>query len=407
MRIGVLPIVLSLLLLGQAFPKTANAKAVGLVSSSLVDHPVTLPLDVRSSATWRSRVGAWGENFADHSLRLRGYGEIHEIKTASNNGIDRVAIKRNLDGTIFDVKFVEVKVSPTNSPKLNQTRAGKQMSLNWVEQNLMSMRNNGDDASRKLALEIDRFEKASDRSIESMGEVMHINPHAGRLTGYCSDGKTVKYSQSVERFLVQIEEKGSSKAARQWAKRSLTSLDQIRNTRMMAWLGTTTSQQARRTLISSVGHNEMPLTKALARQVRTLATKRILLRLAGPAALLASLAVDAGELADTVSEYRRGSISLRQRNVRLVTKAGGIAGSFAGVWAGGATGAWLGGLGGPFAWLTAPAGAIIGGAIGGYSGYVGGSAVAAYAATSWYDSIDRKIQNRFEMEWIAQAMPTP
>lgn len=386
--------------------RTATAGTYGLLSSPLVDHPISLPTEHRSAFMWRSRTGAWGEGLAEQILRLRGFHEVHEFKSGSNGGIDRVAVKRGVNGSLEDVKFLEVKTSRGSSPKLGQTRyGGRQMSRKWLGKNLVYMRRNGNESMRRLALDISRFRKATGRSIESLGEVMHVNTRSGVVTGYLTDGRSVKYSDSVEHVLKNVQKRARSSSARRWATRSLANWDQISSGRLSSWLGTSVGQQSRKSLLATSGSVQSGLRRGLVTQSRRVAVTKILVRAAGPVAVAIGLAIDAKELTDVEMSYRRGLISLRQRNVSHASTIGGLSGAFAGAWAGGATGAWLGAYGGPFAEITVPAGAFVGAVIGGVGGYVGGSAVAGYAATAWYDKVDSEVRNRFESEWV--SLPAP
>lgn len=383
-----------------------DVRTLGLVPSSLVDHPVNLPTGSRTASVWRQKVGAWAENVADQTLRLRGFQEVYEIKTAGNHGIDRVALRRGPDGVIRDVRLVEVKASRGRKPTLKQTQyGGRQMSRKWLAQNLRAMRNSGDASLKKLALEISRFRKASGVNVEALGEVMHFDTRNGRLTGYFADGRAVRYSQSINGLLQDIQTKGRSSATRRWATRSLAAWDQIRHTGMASWLGKSTADQSRTALLASRGRTGATVRQSILRQSRGAATRQVLGRAAGPLATVIALALDVKEMADTERAYKGGAISLRERNIRQITKLGGMSGAFAGAWAGAAMGTWIGAFGGPFAEITMPAGALIGMTIGGIGGYIGGSAVAGYAATSWYDAIDASVRHGFERDWIARPIP--
>lgn len=384
----------------------ATAGSFGLVSSNLVDHPVTLPTNMRSASMWRGRTGAWGESFAEQTLRLRGFQEIHEFKSGSNGGIDRVAVKRGADGSLKDVKFLEVKTSRGSTPQLGLTRyGGRQMSRQWLAENMLNMRRNGDSSMKKLALDISRFRKGSGRSIESLGEVMHVNTRSGSVTRYMADGKTVKYSESIERLLKNLQKSASSKVARHWATRHLSVLDQMRTIQMLPWLGNTFAQQTKSSILATSGIPQNGLRRGLLNQTRRIAMTKILVRAAGPIAVFVAVSIDAKEIADVELAYRSGKISLSQRNIVHASTVGGLTGFIAGGMAGGATGAWVGAFGGPFAEITVPAGAFIGATIGSVGGYVAGSAVAGFVATAWYDSIDSKLRDRFEREWLSLRVP--
>ena len=377
------------------------AKGTMFKSGPLVDHPVSHPAATRYSGKWRTSVGAWGESFADQTLRLRGFKEIHEIKHGANNGIDRIAVMREPSGKIKDVRFVEVKTSRSSKPNLRETQyGGKQMSRRWLAANLRIMRNSGDPAAQKLALEVSRFRKTAARPIESMGEVMHVNTKTGKLTGYAVDGRTIRYGQSIERLLENIQARAGSKSARDWATRTLAQLDQIKVSSMSDYLGKTPKQQSTRSLVSNSRQNVRAASvarSAVLRQSRSEALSVIVRRSAGRIALFVGVAFDAKELFDTEFAYRRGAISLRQRNIQLASSAGGMSGAFAG----GATGAAIGAaIGVEFFGIGALPGSIIGGFIGGLGGYYGGSAVGAYGATAWYNSIDASVRDKFEVSWL-------
>jgi len=384
-----------------ATPCFAQSQTLAVAASPFVEHPVHHPIESRSSSLWRSRVGTWGENLAEETLRLRGFNEIHEIKNASNNGIDRIAVKRGPSGEILDAKFVEVKTSRSSRPKLARTRyGGTQMSRKWLAENFSLMRKSGDPALRKLALELSRFRKASNMPIESFGEVAHVNTKTGRITGYSADGRAVKFSQSIERLLKNIQAKAGTQQARNWATRTLSQWDQIETASMSNWLGKSVSQQSSNSVLSNSGRGMAATRTAVLSQSRSAMVTRVLQRSAGRVAIVISLAMDAKELFDTEYAYRNGAISVRQRNVQLAASLGGMGGAFAGASAGGLTGAWVGGLAVPVAWLTVPAGGLMGAVIGGVGGYLGGSAFAGYGATAWYNSMDASVRDKFESGWL-------
>jgi hypothetical protein len=370
----------------------------------LVDHPVSHPATLRSSSAWKKGVGGFGEGLSGEYLKLRGFNEIYEIKNRRGNGIDRLAVKRRPNGEIMDVKIVEVKTTRSSKPKLGDTKyGGRQMSRGWLAANFRMMRNSGDPTLRSLALEISRFRKAANVSIESMGEVMHVNPRTGKLTGYAADGRTTKYEQSIERLLRKIQSKVRSKTVRDWASRTLAQYDQIQATQMKEYLGKTVAQQSRKTILSNATKNSgSPQTaiSTILNLTKSGRLTRIFTRSAGPIAVFLAALMDAKEVFDIEYAYRTGEISARHRNIQLALKLGGIGGAFAGASSGAVVGAWIGTMGGPLAPITVPIGGFLGGVIGGVGGYFGGSALANYAATAWYDSIDSSVRERFELGWV-------
>jgi hypothetical protein len=381
------------------------AQIATMQASPFFEHPVTHPVETRTAAKWRNGVGGWGENLADKTLRMRGFNEIREIKHGSNNGVDRIAVKRGPDGAIRDVRFVEVKTTRSSKPKLGKTQyGGKQMSPLWLSKNFRLMRKSPDPEVKKLALEISRYRKAKALPISSMGEVMHVNARTGVLTGYASDGRTVKYSQSIERLLKNIQSRAGSASSRNWASRSLAEWDRIRATNMSQYLGKTSIQQSK---LAILAHQQRggPQSKSISRSaiLRTENSRHastLIKRSAGRAAVLLAFATDAKELFDVEYAYRKGTISIRQRNTQLASTVGGMGGAFVGATGGAISGTWVGAFGGPFAWATVPVGGFVGGAIGGVGGYFGGSIVASYGANQWYDSIDASVREKFELSLL-------
>jgi hypothetical protein len=135
------------------------------------------------------------------------------------------------------------------------------------------------------------------------------------------------------------------------------------------------------------------MTRAVARQGVKGVLRRVA-RLAGPIGVAVGVALSAEELARHVLAYRRGEKSYREMCIGISGSLGGIGGAFAGA----TTGAYLGAFGGPFAWITVPACATIGGIV----GYMGGSAIGTALANSWFDHIDDRLRHRLT-EWLCSA----
>lgn len=346
-------------------------------------------------------MGAWGENLAEKQLRLRGFTEVHAIKTGSNQGVDRIAVKRNAAGEIIDVRFVEVKTGQSRTVKLGVTKhSGRQMSRKWLADRLKAAYRS--ESTKQLAQEIRQFAKSTKQPLTSLGEIIQVDPSRGEVRRLAADGKTLLSSQSLKRLLNDIQRWSTSRETHRWANRQLTALNQIRSTRMSSWISRATpdaesTRLASRSIRVSAGSQRG--TAMLVK--RGVPTRRGLAKAGGRVVVVVAIALNAKELFDTEYAYRHGKLSRRDRNIRHSTSAGGIAGAWAGGTAGSAAGATVGLVGGPFAWITVPAGAAIGGAVGGVGGYFAGSAVANYAASAWYDSIDREIRDRAELRLIA------
>jgi hypothetical protein len=294
-----------------------------------VEHPAALAR-LRTANVWRSQTGAWGENLVEESLRLRGFDEILTIKTPHNTGIDRIAIKRNASGQIMDVLFVEVKTTRSDKLRLGVTKqSGRQMSRKWLADRLRAAYRSGDVTLKRLAQDIRRFARTSGRPLESLGEIHHVNTASGVIRRVAADGRTELSSQSIERLLSQIRRKAVSRNAREWAGRSLAGLPMIRTTAMKHWTSAGPIQVA--SVRQTRAFTHVTIRRAnLANTARGGATRRILSKSAGRAAVALAVALDAKELYDTEHAYWAGDLSRRDRNIRHFATGGGIAGAWAG-----------------------------------------------------------------------------
>ena len=157
---------------------SASAQMIAPPVLAPVPHPLLAANSIRTVSAWNTGVERFGESLASESLRLRGY-EVLDSKLSGNKGIDLIAIKRSPDGSLVDVRLVEVKAhSGVGNPKLGVTKDGLQTSRRWFARRLLKLRSRGDEG-RQLALEISRFRKASKMPIERLGEVHDINLRYG------------------------------------------------------------------------------------------------------------------------------------------------------------------------------------------------------------------------------------
>jgi len=115
------------------------------------------------------------------------------------------------------------------------------------------------------------------------------------------------------------------------------------------------------------------------------------LKVAGPAIFL----IEAYSIYRDFYQYRNGTMTQRQFYTNTAQRGGGAAGAWAGAWVGGE----IGSFGGPFAWITIPAGGLIGGIV----GYFAGSSAAGYLANSWYGSLDQKLKERVLSEIVREG----
>ena len=84
---------------------------------------------------------------------------------------------------------------------------------------------------------------------------------------------------------------------------------------------------------------------------------------------------------------------------------GGLAGEWTGGWAGAWVGGELGALGGPLAWLTVPAGGLIGNLIGGTVGYLVGSELGTAVADGCYRLMDEQTRAHTSARLLDSSFP--
>lgn len=399
-------------------------------ATGLVDHPVSTPLEGRSPTAWRHGLGQWGEGVAEQTLRLRGFNEVHEIKNGSNNGIDRIAVKRAPNGRLLDFRMVEVKTSNSALPKLNRTRAGIQMDRDYLASKFKAMRNSGNPEVRKLATELSRFRRYSGRPLSSFGEVLHVRPTSTTVVGYATDGRTVKYKYSLERTLRKLQARSSSPATRNWAARQLADLERIRSADMRNWTGRLKyCYQPRspwpweprlpgpfnRPWYAGPWRRypyPIPLAQAVRQQSaaisagsKQLARSPLLTTAAKRAGPLLAVAFTASQVYNTERAFALDRISVRDRYASHARTGGGLAGGVAGGTAGAAGGATVGAFTGPFAPICIPLFGFIGGIGGAVGGSIGGSAAADYGVKSWYRQEDQETQEKFRQRFVSMRFP--
>jgi hypothetical protein len=372
------------------WPNTATRGQIVMPVGAPVDHPLVATNPVRTAVSWKKGVEGFGETLVNGTLRRRGY-EFVNSKIAGNHGIDLIAIKRTSEGTIADLRLIEVKAHyGSGMPHLGQTRHGLQTSRAWFADRLWKLRSNGDEG-KALALEISRFGKSKGIPIEQLGEVHDINLRTMKYT--IRNPVTLAERAGPLSIPRQLNEIASRlPAERQWAIEHLAQADQIRQARMGTWLTSSPSARAldRVTATRILSIEEKQALRGMG---------RALAGAAGRIAFVAAVAVDAYEIYSHIRDYGYRIISRQEFVVALARSGGGIVGAWAGAAGGAVAGAWVGAFGGPCAWVTVPVCGVIGGAAGGIAGYLGGSYLGDVAAQAWYRSLDQKVKGRID-QWL-------
>jgi len=370
---------------GLTLTSPADAQ-LAMVVSPPIDHPVVSPLALRTPYIWKTDAGAWGESFVEETLKLRGFGEVVQIKAPGGQGIDRVALKRDAMGKLTELQFIEVKTHRGQVARLSRTAAGRQLSRTWLAKKLQGMRSSPYSEVRELAREIARFHKGAGVPIERFGELHEINTRTGRhIRRNPITGRELS-NDAIERLLINTGRRTQLPATRVWTSRTLASWDLIRSASQGAWV--------RDPGVVAAGLSSRGPLQVLRAGRRMAAARpfRRLTRLAGPVGGAVALTADADELFSEIAAYNRGDVSRRQLLATTVRLGGGAFGASVGAGAG----AWVGAFGGPIAWATVPAG--IG--VGGFMGYGAVSSGMNAAADAWYGRIDQSVQAGVDA-WLA------
>ena len=377
-----------LLCAGLVLGLAASCRARGPLSLAVpvpVDHPVTLPADLRTASAWRQGVGAWGENFVSSTLQARGY-RVVSLKSAGGQGVDCIALKYDPAGRITDLKICEVKTG-ANPGRLGETANGRQLGRDWLAEKFRNARASSDPGARQLEDDIRRFCRERGARPEELAEVHEINVRTGSYRVRNALTGAEQSDQSVLRLLTRLGRRAGSVEARQWAAGSARAFGEVQTARMTAWLGDR----------AAVALEQTALRRGVAEAVAEgggRAFAKVAGRLAGPIGLAAAFGYDAWQIYAAVSDYHAGRATQRETVITVSRIGGGMAGAAGGMYAGGTVGA----FGGPLDPVTVPVGA----AIGGIAGYFFGSGVGEKISTSIYNGIDERTQARMDT-WMVHS----
>ena len=381
---------------------TIYGQGYSFADSSLVEHPVFHPMESRTAKAWKDDLGAFGEGLVHIYLeKLDRFQDVYEIKNASNNGIDRIAIRRGADGKITDVRFIEVKTTNAK-PILAMTKNGVQLSDRHIRAKLDECRRSDGGEMQKLVQEIEDFCVSKGKPLSYFAELWHFNPMSGKMFVFKADGKTEKAVLSINKTLQNIIKRSRSKTVRDYCVKHLALWDQITAANQASYLVDATSQSI--PLRNTVSFKQLSNSLSKADTAVTSASKQILAvigRNAGRIAIVLAVALDAKDLFDVEYAYRTGAISRRHRNIRFLSAVGGLTGAYGGASSGVMAGVWIGSFGGPWGIF---AGSVIGGFAGGVAGYVGGSSLAQTGANTWYSNLDKSVQEKVDQIYLQSVI---
>lgn len=186
-----------------------------------------------SDAVFTRQLGDFGESFVHAGLRARGFQVING--NVGGTGIDRIAIKRAVDGTISEIRYIEVKtrqMAPDFQLAVTKNN-GTQLSEQWTQYNLRRMATgHSDEQVRAMAKEL--LESSSARpqiihrelhgiSVASDRYVIQCVDDTGRVVGVAADGRLTS-------LLKMLSRRGTSAETRAAATRHLAQFDQLQTT---------------------------------------------------------------------------------------------------------------------------------------------------------------------------------
>lgn len=343
-------------LLGWALIVLAPSIGRGQTASPIIPHPAVETVSIGAKPLDPShQLGKFGESVVRENLRASGF-EVYDANL-NDHGIDLLAVKRDTQGVLKEVRPVEVKTRSQGIDfRLDMTRNGRPLSSEWLETRLaMLAREHPDPAIRQLATEITTFKVAHAELVRpqlhglSIGDdvqrVLRVDPRTGTVDGLVSEGR-------VTRLLKRLSEADVNPATRQAAIRHLQQFDQIQasiptrgaTSAIAAELHATTAEA------SSVGKASqlVEAAEALPRaSVEAAAAEPSLLAKALPVAgktlAIGGTLVDLGmrgcQAYQVEQQFQRGEISDRDRVISHAKNGAGMAGGWGGAIALGSQGA--------------------------------------------------------------------
>lgn len=272
------------------------------------------------------------------------------------------------------------------------------MSRSWLAKALRDLRASGENG-RKLALEVSRFRRENKIPLSQLGQVHSIDLKTGNYDVLNPSTKTkIAPTRSIKNELGKLASQPSQRGTQSWARRHQRGFEAMRKASMTSWLSQSSTTRA----LNQVNATQLSgIDKLQAKKI----ADRAVLRVATRVVAIVSIGLAGYEVYEAYGNYRNGKLTNRDLHFKIAESGGGAAGGMVGAGGGAWIGMQLGAFGGPLAWITVPVGGAVGGFIGGIVGYFGGSQAGTAVAGSWYDSLDKDVQN-WVNAWLKET-PRP
>ena len=341
-------------------------------------------------------MGQFGESLIRNFERVRG-NTVFDLNVGEH-GIDGLVRQVGPDGRV-EFKVIEVKTLQKGTDfQLNDTKAGKQLSRQWIMERLTTgATKHPDPETRKAAAEaLEQFLKNS-TSIKAELHGISVGDNRYIVRGVDSATATIKAEIATDRvtdMLKNLSERASSEEVRRMATRNLAEFDQFQVAskprivkggdlpREMGNLAGVKEEQMSEAVKEAAEHIKAPgqsrWVKAGGRVFKFIG------RVAGPAGVVIGVVVFTAEAADIEQKFESGTITREQADKELamlgVQATGTAGGAVGGVMAGAAIGTFI----------CPGAGTVIGGIVGGVGGAIAADLVMA--ATGLTDTLAEYMQ---------------
>lgn len=386
---------------GKAVAWTCNAAGAvpgRLHSAAGLSEPLTLhpAQSNRAPNAWNRALGQYGESLVRNFERAGGKEAFN--LNVGEHGIDGLIRATGPDGRI-EYRVIEVKTLQNGTDfQLNDTKAGKQLSRQWIEDRLATAARQHPDAEvRKAAGEA--LEQFSKNPSAVKAELHGISIGDNRYVVKSVDPATAAFRGEVANtrvtdVLKHLGERASSEDVRRTALRQLGEFDQLQAaskprvvkgdsfTRQMGELAGVEERQMSAAVKEASEHIKAPgesrWVKAGGKAFKFIG------KVAGPAGVVVVAVVYTVEAAEIEEKFERGELTREQADAEHAKLALHTAAATGGALGGALTGAAIG------TFICPGAGTVVGGIVGAVGGCVG--AELMMAATGLADTLAEYLQ---------------
>ncbi|MBX3400766.1 MAG: hypothetical protein KF873_18685 [Gemmataceae bacterium] len=377
---------------------SAGAVPGRLYSAAGLSEPLALHPVQRSSSPngWNRALGQHGESLVRNFERAGGK-EVFNLNVGEH-GIDGLVRSKLPDGRV-EYRVIEVKTLQNGTDfQLNDTKAGKQLSRQWIEDRLATAAaQHPNSEARKAAAEALEQFRTNPAAIKaelhgvSIGDnryvVKAVDPATAAIKGEVANAR-------VTDVLKNLSERASSEDVRRLARGQLAEFDQLQTAvkprvvkgdefaREMGKLAGVEEKQVSGAVQEATEHIKAP---GQSRWVKAGGKVfKFVGKAAGPAGVVIEVVVYSAEAAEIEQKCERGELTREQADAEKTKLAAHTAVTAGGAVGGALTGATIG------TFICPGVGTVMGGIVGAVAGCVGAEIVMA--ATGLADTLGEYLQ---------------